>query len=185
MSEKFWQKEKDRVKSNKSNIHPVIQQSYDDNRSIVPNYNFRESYYNCNQGDLNLKALEKSDDITLDDLGFLLCRDAGCELQYCQSSMIDQNERPFKNCEEQYKKFNQCQEQEKKRYLYENDGKISIKEHLNLMLEKKKYDNKNRLNELEMESNKQIQTEMINRGEKENQNPNEKKQRKIFINEKL
>jgi len=183
MTEKFWQQEKERIRLNKSNIHPIIQQSFDDNRSILPNKNFRELYFNCNQGDMNLKQFENSDNVSLEDMGMLICRDAGCELQYCQASLTDPNDKPFSNCDEHYKKFNQCQEQEKRRYLYENEGR-TMKDQIFHMLEVKKNE-KFKANEIEKDKDKQLKIEQINKQKsmmKENENPNIKKR---VIEEKI
>ncbi len=173
-TEKFWQQEKERVRLNKSNIHPDIQLTYDENRGIVPHKDYRELYFNCHQADLNLKAFEQSDDITLEDMAMLICRDAGCELQYCQAGLIGPNQNPFSSCDEQFKNFNKCQEQEKKRYLYDNQGK-SMKDHLYFMIEQKK-EKFGKANEMEQQQNKQLQTEKVFKEKgfeaKENQNPN-------------
>jgi hypothetical protein len=174
MTEKFWQQEKERIRINKSNIHPDIQQTFDDNRGIVPNTNFRELYFDCLQADMNLKSIEQSDKVTLEDMAMLVCRDAGCELQYCQAGLWGPNANPFTSCDDQYKKFNQCQEQEKKRYLYDNHEK-TMKDHLFNMIEQKK-DKFTKANEIEHQQNKQLQTEKVNREKgyitNENENPN-------------
>jgi len=163
MTENFWQQEKERIRKNQGNINPIIKQTFEDKQALVPNKNFRELYYNCMKGDLNLKSWEKSDSLSLEDMGMLICRDVGCELQYCQASMADPYEKPFENCDEHFKKFYQCQEQEKRRYIYDNQGR-TLQEQIAFMLEKKKNERmKNMVDELEREKNKQIRIEQINK----------------------
>lgn len=137
MTENYWQQEKKRIEMNKGNIHPVLQQTYDDKRALVPNKNFRELYYNCLQGALYLNQYAQSENISLDDMGMLICRDVGCELQYCQASMSDPFEKPFENCDQHYKLFSDCMSQEKRRYLHDGQGR-TMQEQIAFMLEKKR-----------------------------------------------
>ena len=139
MTEDYWQQEKKRIRINKNNVNPILQQTFDDKKSLVPNKNFRELYYNCLQGALYLKQYAQSDDITLDDMGMLICRDIGCELQYCQASMYDPHEKPFDNCDEQYQSFSSCMVQEKRRFIHDGQGR-SMQEQIVFMLEKKRKD---------------------------------------------
>jgi len=163
MTENFWQQEKERIRKNKDNVNPLIQQTYDDKKALVPNKNFRELYYNCMQGSSNIKAWEQSENMSIDDMGMLICRDVGCELQYCQASISDPYEKPFENCDEHIKKFFQCQEQEKRRYSYDNQGR-TMQEHIAYMLEKKKKEKAHGVNLLEQNNlTKQIQTEQVNK----------------------
>ncbi len=171
MTDKFWQQEKERMSLNK--LHPDIQQTYNDLGGYVFNKDFREIYFNCKEADMNLKALEKGDELSVEDMAMLVCRDAGCDLQFCQAGLEGPNKNPFQDCDEQYKKFIKCQEQEKKRYFYENNGR-SIKDHLYYMVKLKK-DKINKENET-----KQLQTENVLNIEKgydskENKNPNQPK----------
>ena len=175
MTENFWQLEKERIRLNKDNIHPVIQQTYDDKQALVPNKNFRELYYNCMQGHLNIKSWERSDDLTLDDMGMLICRGVGCELQYCQASMLDPYEKTFENCDDHIKKFYQCQEQEKRRYIHDGQGR-TLQQQIVFMFEQKKKEKKHGVNVLEQKLNRQIQTDLFNKEKdiavKENENAN-------------
>lgn len=185
MTEKFWQQEKERIRLNKGNINPLIQQTFDDKQALVPNKNFRELYYNCMQGDLNIKSWERSDDMSLDDMGMLICRDVGCELQYCQASMSDPYEKPFENCDDHFKKFYQCQEQEKRRYRYDGQGR-SMQEQIAFMLEKKKKEKVHGVNQYEQETNKQLQTEKVDKGKEIAMKENESDKRpKMVMEQKL
>ncbi len=180
MTEKFWQQEKERLRLNK--LHPDIQQTYNDLGGKVLNKDFRELYFNCQQADMNLKAFEKEDEISVEDMAMLICRDAGCDLQFCQAGLEGPNKNPFKDCDEQYKKFLKCQEQEKKRYFYDNHSR-SMKDHLFYMINQKK-DKINKTNEMKEQQTENILNIENGKGNdtKENKNPNRPK---VVKDEKL
>jgi len=67
----------------------------------------------------------------------MICRDIGCELTYCQASIYDPYERPFENCDEQFKNLNSCIAQEQRRFIINPEGR-SMQEQIQFMLEKKK-----------------------------------------------
>lgn len=158
MTEKFWQQHKKANEKNKNNVNPIIDQTYTDKRNLVPNKNFRELYYNCLQGALYLKQFAQSEEISFDDMGMLICRDAGCELQYCQTSIADAFEMYFHNCDEQLRNFSNCMTQEKRRYLYDGQGR-SIPDQIAYMLEKKRREKYHHLNEYEREHNLNVKME--------------------------
>ncbi len=162
MTENFWRQEKIRIKQNQGNTHPVIQQTMEDKQSLVPNKNFRELYYNCMRGDLNIKSWERSDSLSIEDMAMLICRDVGCELQYCQASLSDPYEKPFENCDEHFKRFYDCQSQEKRRFNFDSQGR-TMQEQIAFMLEKKKNEKlKGLTNKFEIDKNKNIQFEEFN-----------------------
>jgi hypothetical protein len=136
-NEKYWQEEKKRIDRNKDNIHPVLQQTYEDLKKNVPAKHPKALYADCLQGSLFWNQWAKSDDLSLPEMGMIICRDIGCELTYCQTSMADPYERPFDNCDQQFKALNSCISNEQRRYLMDPQGR-SMGEHVNYMLEKKK-----------------------------------------------
>ena len=136
-TEKYWQEEKKKIKANEGNINPVIQQSYDDLRERVPARHPKALYTDCLQGSLFWNQWAKSDDLELPEMGMIICRDVGCDLTYCQTSMRDPYERPFENCDQQFKALNSCIASEQRRYLMDPQGR-SMGEHIAFMLDKKK-----------------------------------------------
>jgi hypothetical protein len=138
-NEKFWQQEKKRIDSNKDTINPILQQTYEDTRELVPRKHPKALYADCLQGSLFWNQWAKSDDLSLPEMGMIICRDLGCELTYCQTSMSDPYERPFDNCDQQFKALNSCISNEQRRYLMDPQGR-SMGEHVAFMLEKKKKD---------------------------------------------
>jgi hypothetical protein len=136
-TEKYWQEEKKRLEKNKDNINPIIGQTMEDARALVPARHPKTLYTDCLQGALFWNQLAQSDDLTLPGMALILCRDVGCELQYCQASMSDPYERPFEDCNQQFRHFNSCITGEQRRYTLDPQGR-SLQDHLQFMLEKKK-----------------------------------------------
>jgi hypothetical protein len=137
MTEKYWQQEKKAIEKNKDNINPIISQTIEDKKKLIPNKHPKVLYSDCLQGALYLTQWALSDDLNIDDMGMLICRDMGCELTYCQATIFDPYERPFENCDEQFRRFNACIGMEKRRFLYDSEGR-TMQQQVAYMLEKKK-----------------------------------------------
>jgi hypothetical protein len=135
-TEQYWQQEKEKLEMNKANINPLIQQTYEDMKELIPRRNAKALYVDCLEGALYLRQYALSDSLTLDDMSMLICRDVGCELQYCQASMSDPYERPYKDCNGQFSELNKCMAQEQERY--KSNSERSMQEQVLYMLEKKK-----------------------------------------------
>src|SRR4051812_45493212 len=82
-----------------------------------------------------IKAL--SDNLTIDDMGMLICKDVGCELTYCQATISDPYNRPFNNCDQLFKNLNQCIANQINNYQQNNLGK-TMQEYAIYMIDKKK-----------------------------------------------
>lgn len=137
MTEKYWQERKYWNKRNDKNLNPLIENTYNEKRAIAPNKHFKELYAICLKGSLDLKLWEISDDLTVDDMGLLACRDVGCELNYCQTSLSDPYEKPFQNCDSQTRAFYSCISREVDNYN-SIDSNIPLKDYLKVTLENKK-----------------------------------------------
>ena len=135
-TEEFWQQQKKIHESNKNNIHPLIQQTYEDMKELVPIRNAKALYVDCLQGALYLRQFALSESLSLEDMSMLICRDVGCELEYCQASMTDPYERPYENCDSQFRNLNSCITREQDRYI--SNPERTIQEQVLYMLEKKK-----------------------------------------------
>jgi hypothetical protein len=135
-TENFWQQEKQKIEMNNRNINPLIKQTYDDMKELIPRQNAKAQYVDCLQGALYLRQYALSDSLTLDDMSMLICRDVGCELEYCQASIADPYERPYNDCNAQFSQLNKCMTQEQERY--QSNPERSMQEQVLYMLEKKK-----------------------------------------------
>lgn len=136
MTEEYWRRERENIKKNADNVNPILQQTFEDHKNPNPK-NFRELYTNCLKGALYLNQYAQSENISIDDMAMLICRDKGCELQYCQASMHDPYEKPFENCDEHYKNFAGCMSAEKRRYVYDGQER-TMNQQIEYMLEKKR-----------------------------------------------
>ena len=136
-NEKYWQEEKKRLQANAGNIHPVISQTQEDARALVPARHSKALFTDCLQGALYWNQWAQSDDLTLPDMALIICRDVGCDLTYCQTSMADPYERPFDDCDQQFKQLNSCITSEQRRFTLDPQGR-TMQEQIAYMLEKKK-----------------------------------------------
>jgi len=136
-TEKYWHEEKRRVDLNKNNIHPVIQQTMEDSKSIQSLKNPKALYYDCLKGALYWRQWAQADDLNLDEMATIVCRDTGCELTYCQATLYDPHERPFENCDLQFRNLTRCISQEQQRYIDNPQGR-TLQEHTLYMLDKKR-----------------------------------------------
>jgi len=55
MTEKYWKEQKERNEKNKDNINPILQQTYDDMKSLESRKDPKVYYMNCLQGALTLR----------------------------------------------------------------------------------------------------------------------------------
>lgn len=157
-TEKYWEEEKKRLDINKGNTNPILAQTYEDAKSRVPARHPKTLYTDCLQGALYWNQWAQSDELTLPEMALILCRDVGCELQYCQASMSDPYERPFEDCNQQFKLFNSCITGEQRRYTLDPQGR-SLQDHLQFKLEKKKKEKYNYLVDLHSENKTEIPKE--------------------------
>lgn len=140
-TEEYWQRQNHFNKQNSSHIHPVIDQTMKDKKELVPAKNAKVLFTECLKGALFLRQYALSDDLSVDDMSMLICRDVGCELQYCQASLADPYDRPFENCDSHFRALTRCIAQEHDRYV--SNPERSVQEQVLYMLEqrKKKYVN--------------------------------------------
>lgn len=136
MTEKYWKERNHFNKINEKNIHPVLKRTFDDKKEKIPVMHFKALYYECLKGSLDLKLWSMSDELSVDDMALLACRDVGCELNYCTTSMTDQYEKPFENCDQQNKELFRCISREVD--IYNSNPVLSLQDHLKQILEAKK-----------------------------------------------
>lgn len=136
-TEQFWQERKKQLQRNADTIHPDIIQTMEDNRALLPSRHPKALYGDCLQGALYWDQLSRSGDLSLNEMATMICRDVGCELQYCQATISDQYERPFDSCTQQLRQLNGCIAQEEKRYTENPEGR-TMQEQVRYMLDKKK-----------------------------------------------
>lgn len=160
MTEKQWQERNYFIKKNEKNLNPILKNSYQEKIDKAPNKHFKDLYFECLKGSLDIKQWQLSPDLTIDDMALLACRDIGCDLNYCTTSMLDPYEKPFNNCNDQNKALFNCISREISRYE-SNPLAETIQDHLKeVLLLKKKYSKYN-INNI-TESNNNINKHYIN-----------------------
>lgn len=87
-------------------------------------------------------------------MSMLICKDVGCELMYCQSTIMDPYERPFNDCNEQIKHFNGCMLSEQRRYMYGDNKERTMQQQVLYRLQNKRNEDKykNILEEIELKN---------------------------------
>ncbi len=136
-TEEYWKQEKKRNDIRDGDVNLYFKLVEKDNKDIRSPKHPKALYADCLKGALYWDQWAKSDDLNINDMSMMICRDIGCELSYCQMTMRDPYERPFEDCEQQFKQFNSCIAQEQRRYQFNPEGR-SMQEHIRYMLEKKK-----------------------------------------------
>ncbi len=107
-----------------------------DKKELVPAKNAKVLFTECLKGALYLGQFAESEDLSVEDKGMLICRDVGCELQYCQATLSDPYDRPFQDCNAQFRAFTRCIAQEQDRYI--SNPERSVQEQVLYMLEQRK-----------------------------------------------
>lgn len=136
-TEDYWQQEKKRNDLNKDNTHPVLAQTYEDMKANLPMQHPKVIYAECLKGALFLNQWAQSDSLELEDMAMLICRDTGCELTYCQATISDPYERPFKDCNQQYKAFTSCIREQQSLYSKNPEGR-TMQQQVAYMIEKRR-----------------------------------------------
>lgn len=136
-TEKYWQEEKARLDFNKDTMHPVIKTTEEEFRKNIPMKHPKYLYAECLKGALYWRQWAQADTLTIDEMATIICRDVGCELQYCMSTMSDPYERPFNDCNEQLRNMSSCIRQEQRRFIENSEGR-NMQEQVMYMLDMKK-----------------------------------------------
>jgi hypothetical protein len=137
-TEELWQQRKVYNDENAKNENKLLKITREDYDGFKPSRHFKSLYQECIKGSSTLKLWGSSENLTVDDMAVLACRDTGCELNYCQTSMHDPHEyKTFKNCDQQTRAIYKCISQEITHYNLAPKGK-NTQEHLKFVLERKR-----------------------------------------------
>ena len=83
MTEKFWQEEKKRKEDNPYLSNKLWKQTWEDMRSIKSDKHPKELYTECLKNSTFWHHYSASEKLSVEDLAMILCRDLGCEINYC------------------------------------------------------------------------------------------------------
>jgi hypothetical protein len=137
-TEKLWQERQYFNNENAKNHNRLLTQTFQDKEDKAPkSMDFKSMYQECIKGSAELKLWGSSSNLTVDDMAVLACRDTGCELNYCQTSLHDPHEwKTFKDCDKQTRAVYKCISSQIRYFNIDPQG--TVQEHLKVVLERKR-----------------------------------------------
>lgn len=111
MTEKFWKEEKKRFDDNPYlGGNKLWKQTWQDVKERKTDKHPKEMYMECLKNSSFWHHFSASPKISLDDVVMMICRDIGCEINYC-GLLKKSYESDWKNssdCSSEIKEFNNC-----------------------------------------------------------------------------
>ena len=114
MTEEFWQKEKrrrdDNPYENNLIIHKTNMDTQQKNMAKV-HKNPKALYVECIKNSTYWHHYSASEKITVRDLAMMVCKNIGCEINYCQLikfSKMEAEAEPDRECTQEISNFNNC-----------------------------------------------------------------------------
>eukprot|EP00347_Sterkiella_histriomuscorum_P006526 403352429 len=121
MTEEFWQSQKKKHESNPVNVNPLLVQTEKDAKSIASDKHPKALYAECLKQSTYWTHYAASPKLSIDDMAMMLCRDIGCEVNYCG---LVKKSQPMEwegssDCVDEIKNFSNCMTQERRRYQWQ------------------------------------------------------------------
>lgn len=137
MTEDYW---RNKARRPQSLENPIILDAFEEKKKKATGRHPKDLYSECLAKSNYIRMWEDSEELGLEDMSMLLCRDKGCDLTYCQATLADPYEQPFADCFEQSAAFNDCMVREQRRYNFQALGvplRIYIKQRMADMMAEK------------------------------------------------
>lgn len=83
MTEEFWQEEKKKQDQNVFNTNKIWKTTIEDMKSIASDKHPKALYAECLKQSAYWHHYSASPKLSIDDLAMIICRDLGCEINYC------------------------------------------------------------------------------------------------------
>ena len=118
MTEEFWQQEKKKQDGNSFNTQLIWKTTKDDVKAFASDKHPKALYAECLKNTQFWHHYAASPKISIDDLTMMVCRDLGCEINYCgliKKSYVTEWE-GSSDCTREIKAFNDCMTQERRRF---------------------------------------------------------------------
>ncbi len=137
MTEDYWQKYKkeyDNTLFQKNEFWRNVKRDVEKNNE---GKHYKELYNICRSDNPYIRQIRNSPNITIDGVAEVICRDNGCELQYCLSlhKIANKNrKKPLKlyGCKTEYSNFTNCIKNEKLRLVQKEKELFNLIKKLNL-----------------------------------------------------
>lgn len=118
MTEEYWRKYKNKYDNEVFQKNEFWRDVKADMKKKEKGKHYKELYTICKSENPYIRQIRNSPNITIDGVAEIICRDIGCDLQYCMSlqnkvssnskSVVDLN-----GCKFQYSNFTNCLKNEK------------------------------------------------------------------------
>jgi hypothetical protein len=120
MTEKFWEEEKKKTDANTYLSNKLWKQTWEDMRSIKSDTHPKALYIECLKNSTYLHHYAASDKLSIDDLAMLVCKDLGCEINYCSliKKSVPMEWEGSSDCSSEISNFNKCMQLERRRYMW-------------------------------------------------------------------
>lgn len=121
MTEEFWQEEKKKVAGNPFNENLIWKTTMKDVKDHASDKHPKALYAECLKNTQFWHHYAASPKISVDDLAMMVCRDLGCEINYCsliKKSYVTEWE-GSSDCMTEIKAFNDCMSMERRRFSWQ------------------------------------------------------------------
>ncbi len=123
MTEEFWQQEKKKQESNPFNSNLIWKTTMQDVKDFASDKHPKALYYECLKNTQFWHHYAASPKLSIDDLAMMVCKDLGCEVNYCGllKKSVPMEWEGSSDCSAEYKAFNDCIAQERRRYAWQEN----------------------------------------------------------------
>ena len=120
MTEDFWQQEKKKQDGNAFNSNLIWKTTMKDVKDLASDKHPKALYAECLKNTSFWHHYAASPKVSIDDMAMMVCRDLGCEINYCgliKKSYVTEWE-GSSDCTQEIKAFNDCLTQERRRFSW-------------------------------------------------------------------
>lgn len=141
----FWKQEIKRKEDNPYLSSKIWKQTWEDMESIKSDKHPKDLYTECLSNNPYWRYYTNNSNLSVDDLAMALCKDVGCDLNYCGliKKSIPSDWKGSSDCTNEYKAFNSCIAREKRVWL-SNKVEISMYDYIQSRYEKDKEEKRHR-----------------------------------------
>ncbi|CAI2365336.1 unnamed protein product [Moneuplotes crassus] len=165
---RFWKQEQRRREDNPYVSNKLWKQTWEDMNSIKSDKHPKELYTECISNNAYWRFYTSGNNLTVDDLAMALCKNQGCDLNYCGliKKSIPSDWRGSSDCSHEYKEFQSCIARERRTWLG-NKPDMSMYDYIQMRYEKDKKENKHKpVFEMELKEEGTTQTDELQKAKR-------------------
>lgn len=144
-SQQFWKEELQRKENNPYLSGKLWKQTWEDMESIKSDKHPKELYTECLSNNPYWRFHTAQAGLTVDDLAMALCKNVGCDLNYCGliKKSIPSDWKGSSDCSNEYKAFTDCMTRERRNWLW-NKHEESMYDYIQNRYEKDKLEKRHK-----------------------------------------